>query len=342
MHPVFQRYTLNLDPALDELLDRPDTELGFRQRAVARNVMHDHRVSPEREEIFRQCTAAEPKLTNALRRYYDKHVRAGNDAHFVDGKYNQENLVAGARTEIDVMDPNTPLVRVVNLNREREAFQWGAREWADPRMDQFVDIAEAGSDRELHDAIGARIQEDIETFLGTWLDMRKARRSALRATGTTKSDGPVWVTFAEVFEGDVDPSRDGPDRWFEVVGVHLDGAPVWAILLRYTLREAGTVARPTILDAGGYPYHFPSPPGLEPSLGGFMMDLRIDPACEHLRNEFIHETIDFKFDDWVAAGRRYGETTRPGPDGIDRQRMAHHQLLDRSYDGVMSWMPKCV
>ena len=341
MHPVFQRYPLNLDPALDELLDRPDTELGFRQGAVARNVMHDHRVSPEREEPFRECTVREPKLTNALRQYYDKHVRTGYDAHFLDGKYNKENLVAGARTAIDVMDPNTPLVRVVNLNREREAFQWGAREWADSRKDQFVDIAEAGSDREFHDAIGTRLQEDAETFLGTWLDMRKARR-ALRAAGTTKFDGPVWVTFAKVFEAGVVPDLDGPDRWFEVVGVHQDETPVWAILLQYTLGEAGTVARPTILDAGGYPYHFPSPPGLGPGLGGFMMDLRLDPACEHLRCEFIHETIDFKLDHWVTAGRRYGQTTRLGPDGIDRQRTAHHKLLDQSYDGVMGWMPKCV
>jgi hypothetical protein len=255
---------------------------------------------------------------------------------------NGDNWAAGVPLKVDVIDPDTPLLRVVNLDREREAFQWGANEWADPRNDRFFDIASAGSDTELHEAIGGQLQEDPMEFISTWLDMRKVRRSSLKAAGSTEFDGPVWAMSAKVFFDDIDLGKDSPDRWFEVVGVHLDTAPVWAILLQYPLRDAGTVARPTILDAGGYAYHFPSPPGINAGLGGFMMDLCIDPACDHVRGEFVHETIDFKLEYWVAAGNRYAETTRTGRDGIGRQRTTHHGLLDRSYDGVMSWMPECV
>jgi hypothetical protein len=342
MHPVFQRYTLNLDSSLEELLAQPETELGLRLRSVARNVMHDHRVSPPREDSFRTYTVREPKLPNALRQYYNRHVRTSQDAHFLDLALSGDNWVAGAPTKVDLIDPDTPLLRVVNLNGEREAFQWGTREWTDPRNDRFFEIAGARSDTEFHEAIGRQLLEDAEAFISVWLDMRKARRSSLKAAGAKKFDGPVWAMFAKAFLDDVDPGKDGPDRWFEVVGVHPDTAPVWAILLQYPLRKAGTVARPTILDAGGYPWHFPSPPGADVDLGGFMMDLCIDPPCDHLRSEFIHETIDFEFEYREAAGSRYGETTRTGRDGIGQQRTTHHALLNRRYDDVMSWMPQCV
>ena len=341
MHLVFQRDSLILDSALNELLGQPDTELGYRLRAAARNVMHDHRVGLKREGAFQQCMVSEPKLINTLREYYRKHVRSLNP-HFLDPEFNQDNFVAGVRIKVDEKDPNTPLIRVLNLSREREAFQWGAREWGDRRNNLFLDIANARNDGGLHAAIGRQLSADTETFLRAWFDMCEARRKALRVSGTGKTEGPVWVTFAKCFLRDVDPGKDGPDRWFEVVGVHPDTAPVWAVILCYPLRAAGTLARPTILDAGGYSYHFPSPPLAELGEGGFMMDLRPDPAPEQLRNEFIHQTIDFKFDHWTAAGSRYGETTRAGLDGIDQQREVHHALLERSYNGVRSWMPQCV
>jgi hypothetical protein len=342
MHPVFDRQTLNLDSALGALLSEPGTEMGYRCRAVARNVMHDPRVSRRREEAFRQWTVREPELTNALVEYYNQHVRTAAWAHFLDPLCNQNNFVAGARTTVDLIDSDIPLMRVVNLNRERAAFQWGVDHWADPGKSLFRDIANALSEDQLHEAIGRRLQDDAEEFLQAWFRMLSARREALRALGRGAAEGPVWVTFAKQFLHDVDPAKEGPDRWFEFVGVHLETGPVWAILLSYHLSEAGTVARPTILDAGGYPYHFPSPQQAALADGGFVMDLRTDPASECLRNEFVHEAIDFKFEHWVAAGRHLGETSGPGSSGIDRQRQIHHELLDRRYAGVKSWMPTCV
>jgi len=342
VYPVFQRYTLNLDAALDELLRQPATEAGLRNRAVARNLMHDHRVSPAREPAFQECAALHPALREALQRYYDTRVRtSGPD--FLNDALNLNNFVAGARVAVDKMDPNTPLLRVINLSRERAAFQWAYYEWSDRRKDRFRRIVNAGGAAELHGALGEQLVGNAEAFLDAWFAASSARRERLRVPGANKPDGPVWAVLAKEFRREVNP-RDDDDaaRWFEAVGVAPGDWPAWAILVEYPLSEAGTLVRPTFPDSGGYPLHFPSPPSAPLSVGGLVMHLQTDPPPAVLRSEFIHETIDFQLQHWIAAGPHYAETKRLVAAGIQRQRLAHYKLLLRNYNGVSQWMPQCV
>jgi len=62
------------------------------------------------------------------------------------------------------------------------------------------------------------------------------------------------------------------------------------------------------LDIGDQAYHFPSPPDLDKSMGGFSMCLsdlgpRQRPA---LVSEYIHPSRAFRFQDWSRAGRWVG------------------------------------
>jgi hypothetical protein len=347
VYPVFQRYALCLDTALDELLRQPATEAGFRNRAVARNLMHDHRVGSAREPAFQDCTALRPALREALQRYYDTHVRAPYP-DFLDDALNLNNFVAGARVAVDKMDPNTPLLRVINLSRERAAFQWAYYEWSDRRKDRFRQIVNAGAADDRHQAIGEQLAGNAEAFLDAWFDMSSARRKSLRAPGANKPDGPVWAVLAKEFRREMNlrdeanPRDDDAARWFEAVGVDPVDWPVWAILVEYPLWQAGTLVRPTFLDSGGYPLHFPSPPAAPLSAGGLVMNLQADPLPAVLRSEFIHQTIDFQLPHWTAAGQHYAATRRPVAAGIQRQRRAHYKLLSQVYNGVSQWMPQYV
>jgi hypothetical protein len=229
-------------------------------------------------------------------------------------------------------------MRVVNLSREVTAFQWG-KDHADPAArDMFRKIAEAAGTDEYHKVLGTYLKPDPEPFLKAWFAMCKLRRAVV-GRGI---DGPVWALWAKQFRRDVRLKKDGPDRWFEAVGVCPDRTPVWAILLQYPVRLAGTLVRPTILEARGYPQYFPSPKKAALGRGGFVMDLRWVPAPAVLRSEFIHETIDFEFRHWKAAGKRVDEFKGPPLLGIAAQRRAHHNLLRKHYTGVMKWMPECL
>lgn len=339
MHTVFDRTNLNYDAALDDLLSRGEKESDFRLRATGRNVEHDFRVPEKVEPMFDVCVKARTNLPDAVNQYFERHV-LGAKPNFLNPDLNASNFAAGKLVDPDKVDPNSTLMRVVNLSREETAFQWGKDHAAPAARDMFRKIVEAGvaGAAEYHKVLGSYLQPDPELFLKAWFAMCKLRRAVV-GRGI---DGPVWALWAKQFRRDVRLKKDGPDRWFEAVGVCLDGAPVWAILLQYPVRLAGTLVRPTSLEAKGYAQHFPSPKKAALGKGGFVMDLKCVPAPAVLRSEFIHETIDFDFRHWKAAGRRVGEIMDPSPPGIAAQRRAHHKLLRKHYTGVMKWMPECL
>jgi len=115
--------------------------------------------------------------------------------------------------------------------------------------------------------------------------------------------------------------------------------PRWLILLRYTVAEAGTLARPTILDADWYAYHFPSPPQTSLAVGGHPMDLRVTPRATHLLPEYIHKKIPHKLEHWTDLGGKIARTNSPDSTGLVDQRMAHFELLVNTYgQDVLKWM----
>jgi len=146
---------------------------------------------------------------------------------------------------------------------------------------------------------------------------------------------PTWATTWAAFEP---YQNDGPDRWLQVLGV---SSPLshWVILLKYTVAEAGTLARPTILDARGNGYHFPSPPNISTAFGGHPVDLRVDPRATELLPEYIHKQIRHTVSHWTDAGAKIGQTSVPDPTSLEDQRRAHHDLLVKTYGSdVAGWM----
>jgi hypothetical protein len=111
------------------------------------------------------------------------------------------------------------------------------------------------------------------------------------------------------------------------------------ILLSYTVAEAGTLARPTILDADWYAYHFPSPPQAPLAIGGHPTDLRIAPRANYPLPEYIHKQIPHTLAHWTDVGGKIGRTSSPDPTSLADQRRAHLELLAKIYGpDVLGWM----
>src|SRR4029077_447694 len=123
-------------------------------------------------------------------------------------------------------------------------------------------------------------------------------------------DEPFNPTWA-VLWNDLEMSLDNPpEQWLEVLGVPKQESGRWLVALRYTVGEAGTLARPTLLDAGWNAYHFPSPPQAPPRYGGHPMNLGDHVQAKRLPWEYVHSQISFNIAHWVAGGRRIGRTSR--------------------------------
>lgn len=136
---------------------------------------------------------------------------------------------------------------------------------------------------------------------------------------------------------------DGPERWVSALGVYKPVHPRWFLLLKYTVREAGTVARPTQLDAGWGAYHFPSPPRAPLPLGGHPMDLRLSPPATSVLPEFVHKQIRHTLRHWSDGGRHIGRTSAPSGGTLVAVRLTHHELLTRVYGpSVVVGMPTCI
>ena len=146
---------------------------------------------------------------------------------------------------------------------------------------------------------------------------------------------PTWVTTWEAFESLAQGEADNPSRWLEIVGAYKVGFPRWVVVLCYTAGEAGDLVRPTQLDAGWFPHHFPSPPQAPVETGGHPMDLGAPTGDPRLLSEFIHQQIEHPVKHLTDMIGRVTELS-PSPLGI--QRTAHHDLLSREYT-VAGWMP---
>src|SRR5262245_51719153 len=108
MAPVFDRPASHpFEPALSEWFDSRDPEL----RALAVNLMHDHRVSVDRDRAFTAyvgspCTGA--TLKQGLQGYYEVRVRDAATPDFLDAALNASNV---HRVHKDLK-----LVRLLNLS----------------------------------------------------------------------------------------------------------------------------------------------------------------------------------------------------------------------------------
>jgi hypothetical protein len=150
---------------------------------------------------------------------------------------------------------------------------------------------------------------------------------------------PVWLMRWPAFE---EIAHELGGRWCEVIGRPVaDRIPHWVIVLKLRLRDfGGTLARPTVLDAGWWPAHFPSPPQAALDDGGFAMDLRVDPFPDALRSEFIASQPVYHIEQWLE-GDRQKDLIQPTSGDLALQRAQHLDLLERKFGpAVQNWMTR--
>lgn len=186
----------------------------------------------------------------------------------------------------------------------------------------------------------AREWEPREQFLQRFFH-RLAPLDKASSTPSAQWHG-VWVGLWDEFQPWL---NSGPEAWMSVFGVPLPDSPVLCLVMRYTVGHIRPLVRPTIIDAGWHPEHFPNPApecilvdttsGLR--LRGHPMSLL--NASTPLRQEFVHRDRRRSAGwvvawGWLPAGRRARD--------IVGTRTAHHQLLQSHYSGVKNWMAEPV
>lgn len=357
MPPVFGRNNKPhpYDKAIAEWLAIPT--LGY--CAMARNLMHDHRVSEAREKVFDEFAATmarrrgssafagnpptREELEKAIVDYFEEKVRNRHLPHYVYGAINSNNLIVGngsvsSQGRQSSYPPNrdVKLVRVLDLTGLGSVFQWAKRKNTWRKLLARFPNCPPSRIKPHDEAITSWLDEKLER--GSERQIEGFIASVLKILNEYRQDQafqPTWATTWSAFEPN---AEQGPDRWLQVLGM-AKHSPRWVMLLRYKVREAGTIARPTQLDAGWYAYHYPSPPQAPLAIGGHPMDLGSRRAGQ-LLPEYIHKQIGHKIDHWFDSGRKIGKTTQPVTANLVDLRRAHHELLVSKYGAnVLVWMP---
>lgn len=335
MPPVFGREQDLSHPYQEALQQWQSLRRSLALRAMARNVRHDHRVSPEREadfQAFASKLGTDLDLHNAIVQYHKERIRFRPDPEFLNRTINESNLIILPNDVFPSED--TELVRVLDLSGLNRVFAWAKKKerW----KPKFVELENPNNDTIVYNWLKKNLPEQVKeqarNFIGFILEV-------LNDSQIDQPFQPVWATTWKAFT----PYKDcDPQRWVQLLGVRKE-QPSCLVLLKYTVKEAGTLVRPTQLEAGWYECHFPSPPTARLEIGGHPMDLQLPPKIHHTQPaktqtplpEYLHKQIKHPPQhllDW-------GFVEFPKRQNLRLQRIAHHQKLVKHYgDEVHSWM----
>lgn len=340
MPPVFWNFHPDPHPYDDALAEL--RAAGDGEAAVAVNIMYDHRVSDPRADAFdkfvnKPCTAHD--LREALIDYHEKKVQRRKLPHYVYAHLNGNNLLNGQAGVPPEINLDRRLVRALDLNGLWPVFVWaqveGRAKYPKRWGRTFDTFPTTGGRGPVMDFLDEKMDRtSIEEFVPYVLDL-------LDVYGRLEKNPfqPTWATTWSAFKK---YAAEGPDRWCQVLGMYKPW-PCWIVLLKYTVREAGTVARPTQLDAGWYDSHFPSPRVTPKSEGGHPMDLSAAPAVldEPPLPEYVHTTTHHTPAHWTSlAPYNCGRTTAQPLPPLPEQRLAHYERLQRHHNiaDVRGWM----
>lgn len=341
MPPVFDRYEQDPHP-WDKVLEEWLQSSRSAYRAVAQNLKHDHRVSYEREKAFDDY-GSQPRdtaaLENALKDFLWERIRNPQNGEKPDFlmDHNAENFVS-----LNDLGEDTDFVRVIDLHSLLPVFLAVGDKGIQPFDELTTSIKEDGEhipeeekQKTLFRFLNEKLQDDEQqrNFIEQVIEAMNFYFEEVAAYH------PTWVTTWEAFESQ---AKLPAIYWSEAVGVYKSNYPRWIIVLRYKACEAQDVVRPTQLDAGWHPYHFPSPPQSSAKQGGHSMDLNVDslPSAK-LLPEYIHPQIKHSIQHWDNAGALCMQTHRSSSPDLGTQRTQHRQrLIEQCGKGVAVWLPK--
>jgi hypothetical protein len=301
--------------------------------AAAVNFVHDGRVSEERAAHFlRWCrqTGNIADLALAAEEYLREQVRKFPVATFL----HEDNGINIIGTEDECMADDEPLATVLDLTGLAEVLRKGRI----AGLAELQDLPAAASitDEQINGFYRDRLRHAASA-------MRHRTVDAILHAVYLSERQPTWAAGWDRFMRRIDAT---PQSWLEAVGVPRATFPRWILVLRYTAGEAGTLVRPTQLEAGWSGYHFPSPATGPPDAGGHAMSLHARDGDLRLLllPEYIHARVRFRVQHWIAAGEMCDVTTRAvGPDDhLAAYRAAHHEDLIEHYgrEALERWMIK--
>jgi len=151
--------------------------------------------------------------------------------------------------------------------------------------------------------------------------------------GELKPSHGVWAGRWQELEAHAETNAS---TWMSAMGVRTPTDASLCLLLRYDAVEVHPLVRPTILEAGWYPEHFPSPEATSWCAQGSCAPTGGHPMCIHgtatlpLRAEYVHREVRPK-SSWVYAWAWVQPNSVPAL-SLPSARLRHWDLLNRHYD----------
>jgi hypothetical protein len=272
-----------------------------RNASVAWNLLNDWRVNHARFQQFDAFAAGLPPAPSVvgehglLSKYYEANIRKacpanGRNCDFVEAENDYNRY--GVPTGVDAINPSRLVSTVISLSNYGLKQLYEAPFGIEPEFDYSTSFPISKARGSVNDWLDAKLRPALRegaianpasnAFL-----IAVARQLSLAMSSPRFDHEPVWVTYTRELK---DLAGNDPHRWRSLVGVIND--PVnhpWLLVLTYRLSHVGDrLYRPTQLESGFNPLHFPPPPT---NLHGLAMD------TEHTRShrplpEFIHGRID--------------------------------------------------
>jgi hypothetical protein len=256
------------------------------QRAIACNFMHEPRVSSQREKLFldeipKPCHVPE-SFREFLNAYLSKHIQQTLSPDF-KSPYNRRNRISAVPESF---------ISIFIINGLANMFLW-AKRFPKTEIDKlgpkqrraFLSFSTYPNHANAHfkdsiDYVNAVMRGRVrrEEFFELVCELYEIYR-------IRHPYHPIWLTKWTDFRAHWNRrTANKGNHWCDCVGiVTKKKVGQWVIVLRFHSRHLKPVYHPTVLDAGGNPYHFPAPEGVKD--GGRAADLRNGSGkllCEYI------------------------------------------------------------
>ncbi|MCG8526815.1 MAG: hypothetical protein MI748_10575 [Opitutales bacterium] len=338
------------------------------EKTIAWNLNHDARISPERKRFFsldakKEVTCDDYSSTSSadllnwhLRDHAQKRelkTKKGSLRHpdFCNPKVNRRNLY---RIHEDLIDlaPSINLIRCVDLS-SKGIQDYVIQAGIDKGIRNLQDYKLPNSRGSISPRIG--VSHDPIVYLDNSLeDLRRKYRQFSPKNNTAHKETirsnkflnglieamndcppfePLWTTTARSFWNH--QYSKNPQYWMQSVGVTPNLNDTWLLLFRYKRKRIFHLARPTQLDAGNSPLHFPTPAS---SNTGFAMECDGQSEDHDLIPEYIHNNFDLSIEDIHACVRVEGKKLIKLQKGPYSAQSRHLRLMKQRFGGLANWI----